>query len=120
LHERVAEAELVGTGGGDELFERGELSLPAEAAEAAVGEGAGAAGASGVEVAGDFAAELLSDFASVIEANGGFGEAVDEAVAEEGDRIRRFDFDGVEVFELDRAATDDAIAAGDNGKGSGE
>ena len=38
LHHRVAQTELVGTGGRDEFFERGELSLPAEFADSTIGQ----------------------------------------------------------------------------------
>ena len=59
LHHRVAQAELVGAGGSDELFQRGELGLPAELADPAIGQHARSARLDAVQIGQQLLADRL-------------------------------------------------------------
>src|SRR4029453_17607888 len=81
LHERIAEAQLVGAGGGHELLERGKLGFPAKLAETPARQGARAAGPRRAEIAAELAAQFARHTASMVKANRRFRQAVDQAVA---------------------------------------
>ena len=59
LHHGVAQAKLIGTGGGDELFQRGELGLPAEFTDPAVGQHARPARLDAVQIGQKLLADHL-------------------------------------------------------------
>ncbi len=116
FHERVSQAQFVGTGGCDKFLERGKLCFPAKLADLAVCQDAWPANSNAVELAVEFLANHMQGSLPALTENCLGRDPVNPSCAEQGRRVHDLRAYRVKVARFDPAATDDLYAAGNDRK----